>query len=151
MWYRIIPINYSLIKIPVGLWPVTTFTVYALLCVYITQTRKKHNYTSPAQWSGCGLMCLAQPFHLLLSAAFCDEGIFQVANHYSLLAPGSLEGRVHVCVSKRASMCDLPILMVMVMCANQVCFVLRGVCELISDSAFEPLPICQRQPFRFTV
>ena len=45
-----------------------------------------------------GLMCLAQLFHLLLLEAFCDEGIFQVANHYSLKARGSPKDGVCVCV-----------------------------------------------------
>lgn len=44
-----------------------------------------------------GLMCLAQLYHLLLSEAFCDEGIFQVANHYFLQAPGFSKDCYQVC------------------------------------------------------
>lgn len=58
---------------------------------------------------------------------------------------------MNVCVCKRAPMYDLPILMVMVMCSNQVCFVLRGVCDLISDATYNSLPICQKQPGWFVV
>ena len=58
-------------------------------------------------------MCLAQLFHLLLSEAFCDVGIFQVANHYFLLAPGSSKECLNVCV--RMCVTNLPSLMVMVM------------------------------------
>lgn len=80
----------------------------------------KHTHTHPCythfQIHQHGLMCLAQLFHLLLSEAFCDEGIFQVANHYSLQAPGSSKDCLNmcVCVSAHQSVCDLHSLMVMV-------------------------------------